>query len=76
MTDGEKISRGEWASRLLADPYFNDIMHTIREDAIISLTTKYNEREDHIATIRVIENLRQELQSIVTTGKNAANRQG
>lgn len=76
MDDIDKISRGNAAARMLAEPLFKDIMHTIREEAIISLTTDNEGREDHIAMIRAVDQFRQELQSMVTTGEIAANKQG
>lgn len=75
MDDYDKISRGNVASRMMSEPLFDEIINTIREDAIQSLTTDTEGRDDHIAMIRALDQFRQELQSIVTTGKNAANRQ-
>lgn len=76
MDDYEKISRGNVAARMLSEPLFEEIIQTIREDAIQSLTTDLSGRHvEYIAMIRALDEFRQNLQSIVTTGKNAANKQ-
>lgn len=75
MSDYEKISKGEQAARYLADPLFMELVLDIRERAVKSLIECPEcERVDHIAMIRAVESLRHRLQSIVTTGKNAAGR--
>ena len=62
------------AARILSEPFFAAIINDLREDAIGQLIDGQDGREDHIAMIRALDNFRLELQSIVTTGKNAAKR--
>lgn len=73
----DKIAFGDEAQAVLNNRAFQRAMETLREDAIAEITKiDCEKRDEHAATLRSIENLRAELQSIVTTGKNAQNRQG
>lgn len=75
MTDAEKIELAERAQRLLNDDFLTAVFTKTEKEAVEALLTcDEAERIEHIALIRAIRNLRSNLQSIVTTGKNAANR--
>jgi hypothetical protein len=72
MTPAEKIERAEHAQRLLNDDLLREVLTEMREDAVSRLVEDKKDPGDNIADIRAVETLRATLQSIVTTGQNAA----
>lgn len=79
MNSADAIARGIRAQQLIDDPILNGIFAAVERDCIEALKRSKPGSEDErtglIAKLNAVEDLRQELVSVVTTGKNAEQRQ-